>query len=234
MKNKLNLKNQMIISCQAVDDEPLNDAYVMQKMALACAMAGTKWLRLSQTDHIKAIKEVLNLPIIGLIKNHYDDSDVIITATKKEIDQLLNLNVEIIAMDATSRKRPDSNLEELVNYIREIKPNQLIMADCASKEDVANAAKLHFNYIGTTLRGYTKNTKNNSNIYNNYEFIRWCVLNSEGIPIIAEGGIETPQQVCDIMRLGVEAVVVGSAITRPQVIGKKFYDKLKREGLNDR
>ncbi|UWD35393.1 N-acetylmannosamine-6-phosphate 2-epimerase [Mycoplasma cottewii] len=221
------IKNKLIVSCQAVDDEPLNDALVMQKMAYATVLGGAEILRLSQVEHISAIKKVVNVPIIGLIKKHYDNSEVVITPTFKEVEQLVNLKVDVIAIDATLRARPDQDLEQLVKTIKKHYPDQLLMADCSTLNDAINAQNLGFDLIGTTLRGYTKETKNHSNIENNYKFLKQLqkVITK---PIIAEGGIWEPQQAKEILDLGIHAVVVGSAITRPQLITKYWLDKIKK------
>lgn len=221
------IKNNLIVSCQAVDDEPLNNVIAITLMAKACIEGGAKVLRLSQYDHIKSIKNISNnIPIIGLIKKHYENSNVFITPTTKEIDELLELNVDCIAMDATLRNRPKESLVELVSYCRNKNPNILLMADCSNMDDVLNAEKIGFDLIGTTLRGYTSETKGMTNIDNNYEFIREC-LKKIKTPLIAEGGIWEPFQVKELLQLGCFAVVVGSAITRPLEITKRFLNKMK-------
>ncbi|UZK63798.1 N-acetylmannosamine-6-phosphate 2-epimerase [Mycoplasma mycoides subsp. capri] len=220
------IKNTLIVSCQAVDDEPLNDSYVLSKMCYALVLGGAKVLRLSQVEHIKKIKEVVNVPIIGLIKKHYDNSEVFITPTIKEVDQLVDLKVDIIALDATLRKRPDQDLTNLIKTIKTKYPNQLLMADCSNISDAINAQNLGFDLISTTLRGYTKDTLNHNNIENDYQFLKDLkkVITK---PIIAEGGIWTPQQAKEILNLGIHSVVVGSAITRLHLIVKYWNDNLK-------
>lgn len=220
LKNKI--KNNLVVSCQAVDDEPLNNITAITLMAKACIEGGAKVLRLSQYDHIKSIKIISkDIPIIGLIKKHYENFDVFITPTISEVDQLIELGVDCIAMDCTLRKRPKESLEEIVKYCREKAPDKLIMADCSEIDDMLFAQKLGFDLIGTTLRGYTQLTKGLSNIENNYEFIKEA-LSTIDTPIVAEGGIWEPYQVKDLLDLGCFAVVVGSAITRPKDITKYF------------
>lgn len=222
------IKGNLIVSCQAVDNEPLNNVVAITLMAKACIEGGAKVLRLSQYDHIKAIKSISNdIPIIGLIKKHYDNSNVFITPTINEIDKLINLNVDCIAMDATLRDRPKESLHDIVKYCKNKRPNILLMADCSNIEDVLNAEKIGFDLIGTTLRGYTDDTKGMSNIENNYSFIKEC-LSKIKIPLIAEGGIWEPYQVKELLQLGCFAVVVGSAITRPLEITKRFIKEIEK------
>lgn len=227
MNELKDIKGNLIVSCQAVDDEPLNNNVAIKLMAKACIEGGAKVLRLSQVNHIKAIKTISgDIPIIGLIKQKYENSEVYITPTKKEVNQLLKLNVDVIALDATMRKRPKESLKELVAYIRSKSKTTFIMADCSNLEDVMNAEKLGFDLIGTTLRGYTKDTKGKSNVENNYQFIKDCI-ETISTPLIAEGGIWEPYQVKDLLKIGCFAVVVGSAITRPKDITKRFLKEIQ-------
>ncbi|MGL5246521.1 MAG: N-acetylmannosamine-6-phosphate 2-epimerase [Mycoplasmoidaceae bacterium] len=223
MKNILleKFKNNLIVSCQAFDDEPLNNTNAIGLMAKSVVQGGAKALRLCQKDHIKQIMTITDLPMMCLIKADYDNSEVFITPTFKEVDDLIEIGAKCIATDATNRKRPNQSLEEIVNYIRSKDKDILIMADCATIEDVKRADQLDFDLIGTTLTGNTKESKGLSIISNNYGFIKEC-LNITNKPIIAEGGIWEPYEVKDLLDLGCYGVVVGSAITRPRKITEKF------------
>ncbi len=225
-RNKL-----FIVSCQALKDEPLFGEGIMIKMAKAALIGGADAIRTSQVNNIKDIM-TLGVPVIGLIKKDYPDSQVFITPTIKEAKELIETKVDVIAIDATTRKRPKESLEELFNFLKENKkPNQLIMADCSNKEDVKNAIKLGFDIIGTTMRGYTNETKGQSNVANDYEFITWCSqqLKETNITLIAEGGLNTPDDAANALSKGAHSVVVGSAITRPRLITKAFYEKIEKE-----
>lgn len=222
------IKNKLIVSCQAVDKEHLNDVNAITLVARSVIDGGAEALRLSQLDHIKSIMKITKLPIIGLIKKRYDNSDIVITPTLKEVEDLVNIGVKCIALDSTIRKRPAEDLEFIVKYVRENYPNIVLMADCSSYEDVRNSIELGFDLIGTTLRGYTQETKNLNNISNNYEFIRE-ILEISKVPIIAEGGIWEPYQVKELLALGCFGVVVGSAITRPKDITQRFYSYLGKK-----
>jgi N-acylglucosamine-6-phosphate 2-epimerase len=182
------IQNKLIVSCQAVDKEPLNNTEAITLVAKSVIEGGAKVLRLSQVEHIKSIMKITSLPIIGLIKQKYDNSDIVITPTIKEVEDLINIGVKCIAIDATNRKRPQENLTSIVDYVKNNYPHILLMADCSNHDDVNIAIKLGFDFIGTTLRGYTKDTEKLNNISNNYEFIRE-ILNKSSIPVIAEGGI---------------------------------------------
>ena len=119
-----------------------------------------------------AIKQEVNLPIIGIVKRDYANSDVFITATRKEVDELLESKCEVIALDATKQERPEESLQELVSYIRQQAPNIEIMADISTLEEAQYADKLGFDYIGTTLRGYTAYTKGHILYEDNFKFLK--------------------------------------------------------------
>lgn len=220
------IKDQLIVSCQAVDNEPLNNVTAITLMAKAVIEGGAQALRLSQFEHIKSIQTITKLPIIGLIKKHYSNSEIYITPTIEEIDLLASLNIDCIAIDATLRERPKQSLKELVEYAKSKYKNITLLADCSTIEEIINANEIGFDLVSTTMRGYTKYTLNKTNIENNYAFIKEAIAKSK-IPVIAEGKIEEPYQVKDILNLNAHAVVVGSAITRPQHITKKFLDYIK-------
>ncbi|MCN0157911.1 N-acetylmannosamine-6-phosphate 2-epimerase [Mesomycoplasma ovipneumoniae] len=227
------LKNSFIVSCQALEDEPLYGPKIMQKMMKAALLGGADGIRTSQIDNVKDFFELSQkVPLISLIKKTYPNSSVFITPTLAELKELMQFDNQIIAIDATLRKRPAENLDEIVDYFhKNRKKNQYLLADCADYEDVENAIRLKFDYVAPTLRGYTETTKNHNNIENNYEFLRWMVekVRNTGIEVVAEGGFNEPQNVIDAFKIGVHSVVVGSMITRPYVITKFFVDKIRKE-----
>lgn len=216
---------KLVVSCQALPDEPLHSSYIMSKMAVAATQAGASGIRANSVEDIREIKKVTDLPIIGIIKQDYDNSEVFITPTLKEIELLVNEGVDMIALDATSRVRPDGHtITEIFPEIRRKYPNQLFMADCSTLEEGIQAEKLGFDAIGTTLSGYTEYTKNVK--LPNIDLIKEFVERLS-VPIIAEGGISSPEELKEVMATGVHSAVVGSAITRPQEITKRFLNALQ-------
>lgn len=150
-----------------------------------------------------------------------------ITPTMKEIDELMEVKPEIIAIDATKNLRPNGvTLDEFYAQIREKYPDQPLMADCSTYEEAIHADELGFDFIGTTLVGYTDQSKDMKIEQNDFELIKEIVKNVKH-NVIAEGNINTPEKVKRVMQLGVFSIVVGSAITRPQLITKTFVDALK-------
>ncbi|MGY0692422.1 N-acetylmannosamine-6-phosphate 2-epimerase [Virgibacillus sp. FSP13] len=221
------VKGGLIVSCQALSDEPLHSSFIMSKMALAAKKGGAKGIRANTKKDIIEIKKEINLPVIGIVKRDYADSPVFITATFAEIDELLESGCEMIALDATHRKRHENiKLNELVNYVREKNADVELMADIATLEDAVMAEKLGFDCISTTLHGYTEETTGKKLYDNDFEFLR-TVLDNVTIPVIAEGNVITPEMFKKCMELGAYASVVGGAITRPKDITKRFVEEIE-------
>lgn len=225
-KSVESIKGKLVVSCQALPDEPLHSSYIMGRMAAAAKEGGAAGIRANTTEDIAEIQKNVDLPIIGIIKREYPDSKVYITPTMKEIDELMEVAPEIIALDATSRVRPQGlTLDELYKKIREKYPDQLLMADCSTVEEAVHADELGFDFIGTTLVGYTEQSTGMLIEENDFAVIRE-ILQKVSNRVIAEGNINTPQKVRHVMDLGVFSVVVGSAITRPQLITRSFTEAL--------
>lgn len=222
------LKGGLIVSCQALENEPLHSSYVMQRMAVAAMRGGAVGIRANTVEDIQKIKEEVSLPVIAIIKRDYQGSDVYITPTMAEVDELMAVQPDIIAIDSTDRTRPfGETLGSLFQKVRRKYPNQLFMADCSTIEEGVAAAKKGFDIIGTTMSGYTSYTSNE--ILPNYDMVNELVQIT-GKPVIAEGGISTPEQLKKVMEKGAFAAVVGTAITRPMDITKKFVSVLQKNG----
>ncbi len=214
------IKGKLIVSCQALEEEPLHSPYIMSKMAVAAMQGGASGIRSNSYEDIKAIKNIVDLPIIGLVKRIYSDSEIYITPTVKEVDEIISAGADILAMDATSRLRPNGvTLEEFYGEIRERYKDIIIMADISNYEEGVEAEKLGFDIVGTTLCGYTSYTEGTE--LPNYDLIGRLVKKLK-IPVIAEGGICYPDQLKKVINMGIFSAVVGTAITRPMDITKRF------------
>ena len=219
------IKGKHVISCQALPGEPLHSPMIMGRMAIAAKNAGAAGIRAQGVADIIEIKQVTGLPVIGIIKRNYPDSEVFITATKKEVQELLATDCEMIALDATIRPRPNGELlQDLLDQIHAA--NRLAMADCSTVEEAKIAEEMGFDCVSTTLAGYTSYSTQTSGP--DVELVKQLVKDCQ-IPVIAEGKIHTPEQLKEIMNLGVYSAVVGGAITRPQEIAQRFIAKLEEE-----
>lgn len=220
------LKGKLIVSCQALPHEPLHSSFIMGRMALAAKEGGAYGIRANTKEDIAEIKARVDLPVIGIVKRDYEDSKVYITPTMKEINELMEVRPDIIALDATHSLRPGGRtLDEFYREIRKSYPEQLLMADCSTVEEALHADQLGFDFIGTTLVGYTDQSRDLKIESNDFEIIRQIVAKVKH-RVIAEGNINTPEKAKRVIELGAFSVVVGSIITRPQLITKSFAEAL--------
>ncbi len=218
------LKGQLIVSCQALPQEPLHSSFIMGRMARAAKEGGAAGIRANTKEDIKEIQEVTGLPIIGIVKRDYPDSAVYITPTMKEIKELMEVKPEIVAIDATGALRPGNvTLADFFHQIKEKYPEQKLMADCSTIEEALFADELGFDFIGTTMVGYTPQSKGLKIEENDFEILR-TILEKVKHPVIAEGNVNSPEKAKRVIELGSYAVVVGSSITRPQLITKGYAE----------
>lgn len=214
------IRGGLIVSCQALSEEPLCSSYIMARMAYAAMEGGAVGIRANTAEDIQAIREAVDLPLIGIIKRIYEGSEVYITPTMDEIDSLVSSGADIIATDGTARLRPGGKtLKDFFGPVREKYPDQLFMADCSTYEEGMYAEQLGFDIIGTTLSGYTAYT--NEKILPDISMMERLVKDLRH-PVIGEGGIWTPEQLRAAIDTGILAAVVGTAITRPREITRHF------------
>lgn len=213
---------KIIVSCQALPHEPLyrEEGGVMVLMAKAAQEAGTPGIRAQGLTDIAQIKAALDLPVIGLIKINYEGYESYITPTMKEVDDLVAVGADVVALDATDRVRGDG--QSPYDFIREIKrkyPNLLLMADISTLEEGIQAEEAGVDFVGTTMKGYTSYTEE----YKTFDTtLIEALVEKLSIPVIAEGKIHTPEQAKASLEAGAFCVVVGGAITRPLEIARRF------------
>lgn len=218
------LQGGLVVSCQALADEPLHSSYIMSKMAIAAKLGGAAGIRANGYEDIMAIKQQVKLPVFGIVKRDYPDSKIYITATMKEIDELVAAEVEVIALDATDQLRPnEKTLEEFYFDIKKKYPNQLLMADISTFEEGVKAYELGFDFVATTLAGYTAYTKNEA--LPNVKLVQ-SLTEAVNIPVMAEGGYWKAEDLEEALLAGAHSCIVGSAITRPMEITKRFVSSM--------
>jgi N-acylglucosamine-6-phosphate 2-epimerase len=223
------LKGGLVVSCQALEHEPLHSSYIMSKMALAAKMGGAAGIRANSYEDIAAIKQEVDLPVIGIVKRDYEDSSVFITATMNEVDEVIRAGAEIVALDATVRLRPNQQtLEHFYHEIRKRYPDVLLMADISTFEEGMKASGLGFDLIATTLSGYTEYTRDIQPP--NIQLVE-SLAEKVHVPIMAEGGYWKREDLQRAILAGAYGCIVGSAITRPMDITRHYVDCLQTEEI---
>lgn len=210
----------LAVSCQARADNPLHGPAFMAAMALAAEQGGALALRANGPADIAAIRAVSRLPIIGILKRWDDRFPVYITPDFASAEAIAAAGADIIALDATARPRDGEPLDRLIARIR----NELgkpVFADCATLEDGVRAAALGASYIATTLSGYTPETAARKALGPDITLIE-ALARAVSVPIVAEGRFEQPEQLETAFAAGAHAVVVGTAITNPREITRRF------------
>lgn len=223
------LKGGLIVSCQTQKNEPIYTPDMVVKMAECAKWAGAVGLRINSPEQIRQVKEAnLGLPIIGLYKVWHDDTCVFITPTMKEVDAIVEAGADIIALDCTDETTHEGTQAwDLIKEVRKKYPDHLIFADCATIEEAKRASDNGAEIVAPTLYGYTPATENIEGA--NYRMVaQMCRELQEEACVIMEGHLYTPEDAMKCIFLGCHAVVVGSAITRPHYVAKRFVDCLSK------
>lgn len=218
------VRGQLIVSCQALADEPLHGAHIMARMALAAQMGGARAIRANGADDIRAIRQAVDLPVIGLYKE--GESGVYITPTRHHAQAVIDAGAHVVALDATDRLRPDGEtLAQIIDLIH--RHNRLVLADVSTLAEAHAAQQAGADFVAPTLNGYTEYSPARDDP--DFDLIS-AMARELSVPVIAEGRINTPAQARRALDCGALAVVVGSAITRPQLITAAFVRDLQRSG----
>ncbi len=222
------LKNQLIVSCQAEGDSPFNNPEDVAKFAVCAEMGGAAAIRTEGVEKAKAIREKVGLPLIGLVKSEFEDGYVRITGSEKDVQDLMDAGCDMVAIDGTFRQREGMTGPEFIRAMKE-KHHVLIMADIATFEEGLACAEAGADCLSTTLSGYTPETKGTNTSAPNFALLQQLTDHfSNRLPVIAEGRFNTPELAAQAIETGAWAVVTGTAITRPQIITKWFYDAIKK------
>ncbi|WP_019913067.1 N-acetylmannosamine-6-phosphate 2-epimerase [Paenibacillus sp. HW567] len=219
----------LVVSCQALPDEPLYGSHHMMAMAMAAKEAGAAGIRAGGLEDIRAIKEAVGLPLIGLVKIQHENSGVYITPTLEDALAIHAAGADIVAVDGTGRPRPDGrSLAETIAGLK--RAGAAVMADIATFEEGVLAAEWGADYVSTTLCGYTRETAGTP--LPNLALLERLAAVLD-VPVVAEGGISRPEQAAEALRLGAAFVVVGSAITRPQWIAARYVQAMRHTGSRE-
>ena len=215
------IRGGLVVSCQAYPGEPMRDPDTMCRVAQAAARGGAVGIRAQGLADIAAIHAAIDLPLIGLWKD--GDDDVFITPTLEHAVAVARAGAQVVAIDGTSRARPDGlSLEETIAGLRE-RTTALVMADCSTFDEGVAAARAGADLVGTTLAGYTAYTSKGDGP--DLELVT-RLAGALDVPVVAEGRIHTPAQAASAIESGAWAVVVGTAITHPTTITGWFAGAL--------
>jgi N-acylglucosamine-6-phosphate 2-epimerase len=217
------LPKGLIVSCQAPINSPLDDPYIIAAMAEAAVNNGAVSVRINTPNHIKAVRAKVQVPIIGLWKQVITGSHVYITPQFHHAVAVAEAGADIIAIDATTRNRPgDEKLPDIINNIHQ-QLGKPVMADVDTYEAAKLAVEAGVDIVGTTLLGYTLETK--SFAPPGWELLTQIIENLN-IFVICEGGISSPEIAKKALELGSDAVVVGTAITGIDLLVRAYHHKI--------
>ena len=212
------MAGRLVVSCQPIDDGPLDSDEIVGRFAMAAVLGGAGAVRIEGADRVAAVRPFVTVPLIGIVKYDLDDSPVRITPFASDVAALIAAGADIVAVDATCRVRPEP-LADLLAAIRA--GGAWAMADCSGEEDALAAADMGFDIIGTTLSGYTGGPVPAEP---DYALVRSLAAR---LPrVMAEGRIHTPKQVTLAREAGAWAVTVGTAITRTELVTQWFAEAM--------
>ena len=218
------VKGELIVSCQATPQEALFGSDIMAKMAISAIRGGAKGIRANTPGDVKAIREALDVPIIGLYKVVFPGTPVIITATIAHALAIAEAGADVIAIDATFRLHPEDEVPELIRKIHE-QTDCLVMADISSFEEAEAAMISGADVVSTTLSGYTDYTPKLDGP--DLELVRE-IASRLPVPLFAEGRYHYLHEVAKALEYGATAVIVGGAVTRPKEITERFVRALRK------
>lgn len=213
----------LIVSCQAYPGEALYGADVMVRMAIAAEEGGAIGIRTNGVMDIKAITQAVQIPVIGLLKRKIPGSEIYITPELADVQAILEAGADIVALDITDREERYEKVKPLIDYIHQA--GAQVMADISTVAEGVKAESLGADYISTTLSGYTPYSTQQEGpdlvlIKSLSQLLR--------VPLVAEGRIWQSEDAAAAMLCGAHYVVVGTAITRPQMVTKRFVETISK------
>ncbi len=204
------LQHRLIVSCQAPADSPLHEPAVIAAIAQAVVNQGAAGVRIDTPAHIQAVRQRVQVPIIGLWKQVTPGFEVYITPQLHHAEAIAAAGADLIALDATQRPRPaGESVPELIRQIHR-QWGLPVMADVDTLDAAIAAEAAGADCVGTTLYGYTGQTQDQSPP--GLDLLAQMVQQLS-IPAICEGGIASPAMAQAALELGAYAVVVGTDIT---------------------
>lgn len=219
------LFRKLVVSCQAREGEPFRDSASQARFAVSAVDGGAAGIRAQGADDVRAVRRVVSVPIIGIRKIPQDDGRMLITPTFEAAQELVEAGADMIALDVTARGQRTGAIERMQRIKTELKVP--VLADIATLDEAMTAAEAGADAVLSTMRGYTDDTADIRSF--DCAFIAELVRRSP-VPVLAEGMIQTPEQARSALEAGAYAVIVGSAITRPVTIARRFSAALEEDG----
>ncbi len=223
------LRGRLIVSCQAYPGEPMRDPATMARVAQACVEGGAAAIRAQGLDDLRAIRAVVDVPLVGLVK--VGAEGVFITPTLADALEVAAAGADVVAVDGTRRERPDGlTLADVVAGLADRAPGVLVMADCGSLDDARAAQAAGAHLLGTTLSGYTGERPRTDGP--DLDLVAQVAAACER-PLVVEGRVHSPAQAAAALAAGGHAVCVGTAITHPTTLTGWFAGALASATTRD-
>ena len=216
------LQGKLLVSCQADAGSALRDSSVMARLARASVEGGAMGIRANGPDDVRAIRQAVSVPIIGIGKTLQDDGEILITPSFEAARQLVEAGADLVALDCTARGVRFGALERLRRIREEL--GVPVLADIATLHEAVQAAAAGADAVLSTLRGYTPETHDLKTF--EPSFITELVRTIKDVPVIAEGHIQAPEELVAALDAGAFAIIIGTAITRPAAITRRFVSAL--------
>jgi putative N-acetylmannosamine-6-phosphate epimerase len=215
------LEGRLVVSVQADPGSPLNHLSHITALVRCVLQGGATGLRLQGVETVAAIRTLTDVPLIGLVKQAQRGSPVHITPTAAHARALAAAGADIVAIDATLRPRPEP-FAAIARAAHEAGAE--VLADISTTAEAETALGDGADAVATTLAGYVETAPP----LEEPDFALMRALAAAGLPFVAEGQVRTPAQARRCAEAGARFVVVGSAITRPEVTTRWFAAALDR------
>ena len=224
------IRRGLVVSCQLDRSEPLHTPQHCALFAQAASMGGAAGIRADGLENIKEIRATVRLPIIGCIRTSYHDDVPLSTPTLDDVEALIRVGADVVAIDATSRQRPGMTVSglDILESARRRYPSAHLLADISSVVEARAAADRGADAVSTVMFGRTPDTFESAGILeNNLDLIREIAAEID-LPIFAEGFIWSPDDARSAIDAGAWGVIVGGAITRPRILTRLFGDAVSQ------
>lgn len=219
------MKGKLIVSCQAPPGDPLDSVDCLTRLAMSAARGGAGGLRANGAECVAAFRRETGLPVIGIWKRKLE-GETSITPDFASAEAIARAGAEVIALDCSSaRHRLAEGWEGLIRRIRE-ELGKPVLADVATFNEAVAAEDAGADAVATTMYGFTPETNGARAV--NWEMVE-RLAGRLRVPLIVEGHITQPEEVRRALDAGAYAVVVGSAITRPESITGLFATAIRRQ-----